>query len=152
MKYPESFSQKGCCFLEMLNFQRIVKVHTKQKCNKKMFFQFHAPFDRELQDVQEYVCLDLFLPFFRIEKLQKLGRCEKHMICHRFSKFFFLKTCYEVESSNLVFLIQITRKPNKKSGFKLIFGTKHLTHKSNFPRLHDSKTRTWFCKSITDFY
>jgi hypothetical protein len=76
-----------------------------QSCSEIFFFDFYTPFDREFQGGQEYVCLVFFKTFFPGEKLKKLGRCRKQIIWQLFKDSSFLKICYEMESSNLVFLI-----------------------------------------------
>jgi hypothetical protein len=79
---------------------------------KFLIFNFYTSFDREFQGDQEYVCLVFSWTFFLVEKLKKLRRCLKQIIWQLFRDSSFLEVCYEIESSNLVFL-KDHRKLNK---------------------------------------
>jgi hypothetical protein len=82
--------RKHVRFRHGLLYTYICKMHAEQKCSKNFFSTYHIPFDREFQGGQEHVCLAFFKPFFPIETLKKLERCEKHTIWQLFLDSSFL--------------------------------------------------------------
>jgi hypothetical protein len=96
-------------FSKTRNVLRCTQIKVKVKF---LIFDFHTPFDREFQGGQEYVCLEVFNPF-RVEKLKKHRRCEKQTISQLFIVYSFFRICYQMESSNLVFLIRRTKLNQK---------------------------------------
>ena len=105
----------------------MVKAHTKQNCSRNVFSNFiHHSIDH-FRAVKNMFALILFDLSFG---LKKLGKCEKHMTWHLFSNFLSLKTCYEMEYSNLIFLIQHW-KLNKKPILSRFY-IKESVNKSNY--------------------